>query len=264
MKKKITLSILITCSIIYFGQAQCDSETTARYNLGDFPFTSTSGVEVTMSGANSGALGPYTSRGCSPASTHENSIALLSGNDLTLSFSKTIYEISIVLGVINPGENGTITTNNGIPTISANCDSTIFEITGNAFEQKGAVTSIVAKITIPNGATSITINALKNTIPTSNGAFTVDVLDCISITSLSLDDITLNSNNLSIHPNPSTNFITISGLTKAKNYKIYNVIGAEVKKGIVLDNGKIEIKDFTNGIYFLKIQNGNAVKFIKE
>jgi hypothetical protein len=266
MKKKITLSILIICSIIHFGQAQCNSETVAHYNMGDFPFTSTSNVVVTMSGTNSGTLGPYSAYGCSTATAEANTIRLDPGNGLILGFSQTVYEISLVMGVMNTYENGTITTNNGLPTLSSNCATTDLAITGNAFEQIGALASPVIKITIPNGATSITINCLSSTQGGGNGVFTVDVLDCISTTPiLGINDfIELNSNNLSIYPNPSTDFIQISGLTKADDYKIYNVIGAEVNNGIISDNEKINIQYLTNGLYFLKFKEGNTIKFLKE
>lgn len=263
MKKQITLSILVTCLTIYFGQAQCDSETVAHYNMGDFPFTSTSGVQVTMSGTNSGTLGPYTAYGCSPATCEANTIRLDPGDDLTLEFSQTIYEISVVMGVMNTSENGTITTNNGTPTLSSNCATTDLAITGNAFEQIGTLASPVVKITIPNGATSITINCLEST--SGNGVFTVDVLDCISTTTLGIDEsVELNSNSLSIYPNPAIDFIQISGLKKAEFYKIYNFIGAEVNNGIISDYGKIDIQNLTNGLYFLKFKDGNTVKFLKQ
>ncbi|MDH7447555.1 T9SS type A sorting domain-containing protein [Aquimarina sp. 2201CG14-23] len=69
---------------------------------------------------------------------------------------------------------------------------------------------------------------------------------------------------LNIFPNPTVNFIKISGLTKTANYKIYNVLGAETKKGTISKNEKIDVQNLNNGIYFLKFEDGNTIKFIKE
>lgn len=70
--------------------------------------------------------------------------------------------------------------------------------------------------------------------------------------------------NFNISPNPSLDFIQISGLTKTENYTIYNVLGAKINDGIVSDNNKVDIHNLINGIYFFKLENGNAVKFIKK
>lgn len=82
-------------------------------------------------------------------------------------------------------------------------------------------------------------------------------------TSTSINDIEL-TNSLSISPNPTNNAIQVSGLLSAEKYSIYNTVGTEVKAGIIKDNEKIEIQDFTNGLYFLKFENRKAIKIIKE
>lgn len=69
---------------------------------------------------------------------------------------------------------------------------------------------------------------------------------------------------IKIFPNPSSQFIEISGLITSQVYTIYNTLGAEIKKGIISNNNQIDIRDFTDGLYFLKFENGNMIKFIKE
>jgi len=69
---------------------------------------------------------------------------------------------------------------------------------------------------------------------------------------------------MKIFPNPSNNFIEINGLTTIENYRIYNSLGKEIKKGVVFENKKINIQNLDDGIYFLKIKNTNSIKFIKE
>ena len=176
MKKiYILLTLFISTLII---NAQCDPGLVNHYNMGDFPFISSSGVTVSMAGTNSGTLGPYGQYGCSPALCDANTIRLDPGDTLIINFSQIVYEFTFIAGVMNPNENGLITSNNGIPTLSSNCITDLL-ITGNAFEQIGVLASPVITVSIPNGATSISILSLPST--TGNGVFTVDMLDCINI-----------------------------------------------------------------------------------
>jgi hypothetical protein len=66
-----------------------------------------------------------------------------------------------------------------------------------------------------------------------------------------------------LFPNPASNFIQFSGIIKLEKYIIYDNLGRKVIKGIISDDEKIDIKALTNGIYFLKLNNGNKIKFIK-
>ncbi|MBD81499.1 MAG: hypothetical protein CL840_21450 [Crocinitomicaceae bacterium] len=72
------------------------------------------------------------------------------------------------------------------------------------------------------------------------------------------------SGTLKFFPNPTKEFIQVSGLTAIENYKIYNILGTEMDNGMVSDNEKIEVKNLPNGVYFLKFENGNTLRFIKE
>ena len=70
--------------------------------------------------------------------------------------------------------------------------------------------------------------------------------------------------NLNIYPNPSSNYIQISGLTKKVNYKLFNFLGKDINQGIISNNEKIDIQNLANGLYFLQINNEVTMKFIKE
>ena len=71
-------------------------------------------------------------------------------------------------------------------------------------------------------------------------------------------------NKKTIYPNPSSGSIRILGIYEEKSYKIYNLIGAEVIKGSINSNEKIEIQHLKKGLYFLKLENENPIKFIKK
>ncbi|NQY31471.1 MAG: T9SS type A sorting domain-containing protein [Flavobacteriaceae bacterium] len=85
----------------------------------------------------------------------------------------------------------------------------------------------------------------------------------IAQATLGVTEVELSNKKINLFPNPTTNFIQISGLSKKENYKIYNILGVEIKKGEISNNEKIKIKNFSNDLYFLKLENGNTLKFIK-
>lgn len=74
---------------------------------------------------------------------------------------------------------------------------------------------------------------------------------------------------ITIYPNPAKNFIRIQSKTEElKDYEIYNIQGSIIKKGQIENQDQIiNIENFSNGIYIIKIigQNINEYrKMIKE
>jgi len=81
--------------------------------------------------------------------------------------------------------------------------------------------------------------------------------------SLSTSEFELKEN-IKLFPNPSIEYIQILGLTGNERYILCDILGTEIKKGFISNNEQIDIRNFTNGLYFLKFDNGNTIKFIKE
>jgi len=161
-------------------------------------------------------------------------------NEVTFSFSEPVDVTSIL----------------ALEGTAANIDYT-FTATG------GTNSSITESLT--GGVASVTLNWTEVTsfTVTSTGAW------------YGFDDLIINDNTLStndfttlkrikIFPNPSSDFIKINGLNTVENYEIYNTIGQKVRIGTVVENEKIDIQNLTNGIYFLKLEKTNSIKFIKE
>jgi hypothetical protein len=76
-------------------------------------------------------------------------------------------------------------------------------------------------------------------------------------------EIDFSKSSIKVFPNPSNNFISISGLVKEENYKIFNIQGKELVNGIINNQGKIDIQNLANGFYFIKFKSGNNFRFIK-
>ena len=71
--------------------------------------------------------------------------------------------------------------------------------------------------------------------------------DCVGISEL--------SNNVTIHPNPATSTVTITGADIAK-VEIYNMVGQmiEVKEGFVTT---VDVSSYNNGLYLFKVYDAN-------
>lgn len=69
---------------------------------------------------------------------------------------------------------------------------------------------------------------------------------------------------ISIFPNPTSDAVILSGLKSETTYTIYDMLGTEILKGTTTANKKINIQNFSNGLYVLEFENGNTLKFVKK
>ncbi|WP_282043130.1 BspA family leucine-rich repeat surface protein [Winogradskyella flava] len=83
-------------------------------------------------------------------------------------------------------------------------------------------------------------------------------LDC---SSLNIDDDSLQ--NVTLYPNPTTDYIRVKNLNTRDMYTIYNVLGKRVDAGQLLTDSKISVAQLEKGIYFLKLENYKTLRFIK-
>jgi hypothetical protein len=97
----------------------------------------------------------------------------------------------------------------------------------------------------------------------ANYTLTQPSLSADIFATLGVDDIRDVQLSLKLFPNPSVNFIKISGLSEKANYIIYNLLGKEILRGKVLNEENIFIHDLSKGTYFIKVENAKAIKFIK-
>ncbi|MGB0199649.1 MAG: T9SS type A sorting domain-containing protein, partial [Flavobacteriaceae bacterium] len=81
--------------------------------------------------------------------------------------------------------------------------------------------------------------------------------------SLSIDNPETSSK-IILAPNPVKDRVYVYGVNNPTAYHIYNLLGREVAHGRVSDGGAVEVALLPRGLYLLKFQNGNAIKFVKE
>jgi hypothetical protein len=83
----------------------------------------------------------------------------------------------------------------------------------------------------------------------------------IEAKSLSIENFT--HDNVVLYPNPIADKIKIIATNNdAKAFVIYNILGAKILEGVVHENKNIPFKQFIKGIYFLKLDKEEKIKFI--
>ena len=242
MKQFYFKTIFIFCLILTsMAQAQTyniNSSGTADCGTGglDGPF-------ICVNDGNTGDLGVFTDT--NTAGTTINSMSL------------TIYDacngdFEIFLNGVSVGTDTQTGTDCSCTTIASNPN-----ITRNITV---TLTPAIVAAYVINGSNTLSVST-SNSSPQSRQCFYgADVT--VTTTTLSVADFEYNT--IKVHPNPASDFITISGLKKTENYEIYNLIGQKIRKGITTNDESIDIQNLIKGIYLLKLENGNTLKFVKE
>lgn len=69
--------------------------------------------------------------------------------------------------------------------------------------------------------------------------------------------------NITLYPNPTVLDLYISGLKKDSSYKIFNILGVKMQEDYISEHEKINTQSLKKGVYFLSLDNGLTLKFIK-
>ncbi len=72
-----------------------------------------------------------------------------------------------------------------------------------------------------------------------------------------------NTEIVSVYPNPVVNDLYIINVNENMNYQIVNLLGDEVSKGQISSSNSINTTELDSGVYFIKIGENKAIKFIK-
>ena len=86
----------------------------------------------------------------------------------------------------------------------------------------------------------------ENNFTYVNGSFVNDfraTYNYANSITLSTENFEINYKKVKIFPNPSKEYIQVSGLTETENYEVYSILGAKVNDGTITDNEKIDIQN---------------------
>ncbi len=84
------------------------------------------------------------------------------------------------------------------------------------------------------------------------------------LSTLGIEDNSLNEKQITIYPNPTVDYLEVLNLDTDTNYSIYGVDGKLALTGKTISGEKINVSKLNTGVYFLNLNDGNALKFIKE
>jgi len=122
------------------------------------------------------------------------------------------------------------------------------------------------------GATRMRVQMKYNAIPTSCEVFSFGQVEdyTVNISLTAKVDETASNNLVSfnLYPNPvNGDDLNISNLEKASEYVIFNMMGQELGKGRIENEGTINVGSLTAGTYLIQVTNENgstAKRFIKQ
>lgn len=82
--------------------------------------------------------------------------------------------------------------------------------------------------------------------------------------SLSVSDV--NNAPATIYPNPAVDVVNILPINGASfnNYKVFDITGKTQLSHAATDIHKVDVSELSIGVYFLQLDNYNAIKFIKK
>jgi len=79
---------------------------------------------------------------------------------------------------------------------------------------------------------------------------------------LTIDE--LGFENLNLFPNPAREYFRLEGYESPFSYRIIDVSGRLVKKGIYAPDGRIDISQLRMGLYYFVLEEKHLLKFIKK
>ncbi len=80
---------------------------------------------------------------------------------------------------------------------------------------------------------------------------------------LHVDTFGANTTGIELFPNPADGFITLRSDKTINSYKIYNVAGKYLRQG-AYTNRPISVKGLSSGVYFIMVDSGESIRFIKK
>lgn len=239
MKQIYTLTFFLFLGILNLEAQTIFDWDTAPIDNGDNVTETINGITTTFTGSSTAGFIETDGFGGSSGNVVINSE---DGSELTTNVTFYFSESVVVTSIL------------ALEAFEANIDFTFTPVGGSNATILATLVEGIAQVNLNwTDITSFTVSSSGSTFAFDNLVITSSIL--------ATNDFALKTTK--VFPNPSIDFIEITGLTTIENYKIYNTIGQEVKRGIVVENEKINIRNLTNGIYFLKLEDGNSIKIIK-
>ncbi len=83
-------------------------------------------------------------------------------------------------------------------------------------------------------------------------------------TNQNLSSKTTTAQPMRIYPNPTAEFIQISGLSSSTGYSIYTILGSKENSGVLEVDNQINVNHLKKGVYLLTLDSGTSFTFLKK
>ncbi|MDD7887732.1 T9SS type A sorting domain-containing protein [Flavivirga sp. 57AJ16] len=149
------------------------------------------------------------------------------------------------------------------------------------FAETSPVATVVFTYNYDTGAWSLDINGEVQS-GTTTGAYAFETLRIsagnnggdvtdIAVSNLVVQEIsnTLSASNfdfsgVKVYPNPTTDYVKVTGLKNDFEYAVYNVLGSKILEGVVsANNDTVDTKNLMNGLYYMVFEGEKTVKLVK-
>ena len=188
-----------------------------------------------------------------------NSYTWIDGNTYTSSNNTATYILTNIAGC-----DSVVTLNLTINSVSDNTTS----VSGVVITANNS-NATYQWLDCDNGNVAISGETGQSFTATANGNYAVKLFEngctdtsaCVSITSVGIDENTF-ANNVSIYPNPTKGLFTVQlgDIKQQTTVIVYSIVGQKVVYKIPQTNiVTIDLSNHEDGIYFVKIQNGDIV-----
>lgn len=220
---------------------------------------------------------------------YDNTHSPVKGDNITLTGKVSEYynctELSIITSYVVNSSGNTIPTPIALINSTAKdeqyegmllsiSDGACIDTTaaGRWREVQGTETLVIGKLMYPYAkyvviGTHYDVTGLLNY---TLNQFTLEPRDAADVQiHVGIDELLAASANVSIYPNPTTDYLFVSNMYGATSVKISNLIGETIKEiAINGDAVKINVGNLTTGVYIITLQNKNKIiaakKFSKE
>jgi hypothetical protein len=211
-----------------------------------------------------------------------NSGSICSGNSFTINpTGVSTYSISGGSAIVSPTTNasynitgtsaqGCVSSNTAVSSVAVNSLPTITAITNNTLLCIGETTSLTASgasTYLWNTSATTSVIAISPTVTINYTVTGTDANGCINSSTIT-QSVSLCTGisatqsidaSLNVFPNPSNGLFTITGIEQNANISIYNTLGVLIKTlQTEKINTEIDLSDYSNGIYFIKLKNNNG------
>jgi hypothetical protein len=191
----------------------------------------------------------------------------------TVSVNPTTNTSYTVTGVNANGCSKSATTSvvvNPTPTVSVVSSASLICVGQSAtLTPSGASTYTINSgsfVISPTVTTSYTVTGVASNSCSSTSVFTQNVSPCTGI-----DNVSLNGKGLNVFPSPTNGLVTVQLTLTAgqeNTIKVVNMLGqVMLTKTLVANETTLDMSNFKNGVYFVKVKQGETeqtIKIIKE